>query len=102
MDEKDWKEIIYKDGKLNEEQVLKELSDYAYLIQEVPIVYEQITYGRLSYPNYPAKTVISIHDDLYWDKDIVKEDVKEILSEQSDIEDLKRELEEYFEIDSKT
>ena len=54
-----WKDIVYKDGKLNEEQVLKELSDYYFVLQEVPKVYCEITDGRLGKLNYFADGVIA-------------------------------------------
>ena len=38
----DWGHIIYKDGKLDEEQILKELADYSFLMHQVAIVYEHV------------------------------------------------------------
>jgi hypothetical protein len=58
-----WKDIIYKDGKINEEQVMKELADFYFVIQEVPKVYCHVTGGMLSYVTYPAQTIISVADD---------------------------------------
>ena len=38
-----WKDIIYKDGKIDEEQVMKELHDYSFLMEQASLVYEQIS-----------------------------------------------------------
>ena len=43
-----WKEIIYKDGKIDEEQVLKELADHYFMLEEIPKVYCHATGGLLS------------------------------------------------------
>jgi uncharacterized protein (DUF433 family) len=66
MSERDddfWRDIIYKDGKLDEQAVLNELADYRFLLREVPIVYEHVTGGRMSYTTYFAHDVIREHDD---------------------------------------
>lgn len=55
-----WKEIICdKDGKVDIEQVKKELCDYYKILQEVPKVYSEVTGGVLSKPLYDAETVLS-------------------------------------------
>jgi len=72
-----WKSIIYKNGKLDEDQVLKELFDYYFVMQQVPKVYYHITNGLLSKLMYTAETVTAVADD-YLNKDYVhKDDVKE-------------------------
>lgn len=73
-----WKDIIYKDGKLDEEQVLKELSDYYFVLQEVPKVYCEITNGRLSKPHYHAAAVIAEFNDCQ------QENFKEWLKDECD------------------
>jgi hypothetical protein len=59
-----WKKICTNpDGSLNLEQIKKELADFHYLIQEVPKVYCEITGNKMSYPNYPANSVLQAYED---------------------------------------
>lgn len=59
-----WDDIIRNpDGSLNEDQVHLELADYGHLIREVPKVYDAITGGTLSKPNYFAHAVIGVYED---------------------------------------
>lgn len=74
-----WKDIIYKDGKLDEEQVLKELYDFMVAMQEVPKVYCHITGGKLSKINYPASTIIAVADDLISEQYVDKDDLRSLL-----------------------
>jgi len=66
-----WKEIIYKDGKIDEEQVLKELADFYFMMQQVPKVYDSL--AGLSKPLYFADVVINAAneriDKYYVDKE---------------------------------
>ena len=59
-----WREIVYKDGKLDEEAVLNELADYRFLMAQVSDVYCHITGGRMSKPMHYAKDVIAQHDEI--------------------------------------
>jgi len=74
-----WKDIIYKNGKLDEEQVLKELCDYMYVMKEVPKVYCHITGGKLSKIMYPASTIIAVADDLISEECVYKDDIRSLL-----------------------
>ena len=58
-----WKDIIYRDGKIDEEQVLKELSDFYYVMKQVPRIYCHITGGKLSKVMYSAETIIAESND---------------------------------------
>lgn len=53
-----WKDLVEKNGKLNKDQIMRELSDYYFLLEEVPKVYDAISGGRLSYPNYFSDVMI--------------------------------------------
>ena len=94
-----WKEIIYKDGKLDEEQMFKELSDFRFVMHNVSKVYDHVTGGKLSKIMYTAETVIAEADDLLTKtvEEDVKEATEELLSEQAELrrenEKLKSELE---------
>ena len=77
-----WKDIIYKDGKLDEEAILKELSDYYMVIQEVPKVYCHITGGLMSKIFYEAQVVIDEYERIL-DRDYVyKDDVRDLLGDE--------------------
>jgi hypothetical protein len=58
-----WKRLVETDGKLDLDKVARELSDYHGVLKEVPKVYDHVTGGLLSKPNYHARGVISAADD---------------------------------------
>jgi len=60
-----WKGIIEVNGEVSMNNLVKELCDYLYLLEQVPIVYGHITGGILSKPNYNAHDVIAEADDSY-------------------------------------
>lgn len=61
-----WKRIVEnEDGSLNIDQVKRELSDFYYMIEEVPKVYYHVTGGIISKPNTKSSAVISIADENY-------------------------------------
>jgi len=80
-----WKDLVYKDGKLDEESVLKELSDYQWMIHEMSILTEHLSIGKLSYPNYPARTIIGEHDAHCHDNCTDKDDHTEALAQQESL-----------------
>ena len=92
---KDW-DWLYKDGKLDEEAVLKEISDYDFVLNEVPKVYCEITGGLLSKLTYPANVVLAEFNERFWDKVIITDDIKEMIKSAKTLEELKEELESYF------
>lgn len=54
-----WKLIVEKDGEVDMEQVKKELHDFHFIMGEVSKVYDSLTGGQLSKPNYYADGVIN-------------------------------------------
>lgn len=94
-----WKDIVCnEDGSINVEQVKKELSDYYFILEQVPKVYTHITNGLLSKPNYYAKTVIDEFESCQSkliEKEIVKDDLLQILGGEIS-EETKKEIEDYF------
>lgn len=91
-----WKDLIYTKGKLDEKKVMNELSDFYYIMEQVPKVYCAVTGGRLSKLMYPADTVIGIFEDLYYDKEITQDDVNQMIGDCDSLEELKDELRNYF------
>ncbi len=73
-----WSEIVCNpDGSLNKEEVMKELYDYHFVLENVPKVYCAITNNTLSKPNYHAHAVISCYEEhLQADIDQAIEDYK--------------------------
>ncbi len=91
-----WKDLVYTKGKLDEKKVLNELSDYYFMLEEVPKVYCAVTNYSLSKPNYYASEVISMFEDLYLDKGITHDDVQDMIKGCDTLKELKKELKEYF------
>jgi|SRR5665213_224233 len=58
-----WKDIVVKDGELDVAQVKLELEDYHQILENVPKVYDMVTGGLLSKPNYEAEVVIAAFND---------------------------------------
>jgi len=96
LNKKDWEDIIYKDRKIDEEQVMKKLGDYAFIMSEVSEVYEYMV--GLSKINYFAKTIIGLVDERWESKDITKSDVIDIIEDCDNLEGIKEELKNYFKI----
>ena len=73
-----WVPIIFdmENGRLNLEQLKKELYDYSMLLENVPKVYCEITGGRISKPNTNPDAVISEYNDVLTEivNDAIKED----------------------------
>lgn len=72
-----------EDGTLNLDQIQRELADYAFILEQVPSVYSEITGGTLSKPNYHAKTVIAVYEDNV--NEIVKNHIEEIIDHIDDM-----------------
>lgn len=67
-----WWEGVYDDKPLTKEQIVNELTDYAFVLNQVPVVYKAVTGGKMSKPNYYADDVIREAQD-YTDKQIENE-----------------------------
>ena len=79
-----WKAIICnKDGSINLKQLKKELSDFSFIMEQIPIVYSNITGNRLSKLMYYADTVIKVANEYQEEliQDLLKEEKEEILSD---------------------
>lgn len=75
-----WKEICSNpDGSVNLDQIKRELADYAFMLDEVPKVYTEVTGNTLFKPNYYANTVIGYYEDHV--NELVKFQVEDIVGE---------------------
>lgn len=101
--EKEWSEfwrslVTKEDGSIDLEQIKKELSDYSFILEEVPKVYSHI--ANLSYPNYYAQDIISEADEKYrrLHGDMIRDDIGEIIDDENmDSDEKLKEIREYIE-----
>ncbi len=85
-----WKDIIMnEDGTVNLNQVKKELSDFSFMIDQVPRVYEEL--AGLSKPNYYADTIIGLARERQ--EEHLKEDLQELVNEMVECETVDEVLE---------
>lgn len=88
-----WKGIIYKDGKIDEEQVMKELSDFSDFMDRFGSLLCEVTGNRMSKLNYTKGAMISCANDH------LEECVNDALAEreQEHYESVKMQLEELLD-----
>jgi hypothetical protein len=91
-----WKNIVEVRGKPSMTRIKAELSDYRFLLQNVPIVYSELV--GLGYPNYPAHVILQEHGERYLNKETTQEDVADMINGCTDLEKLKNELRKYFDL----
>jgi len=59
-----WKDLVENlDGTINKDRLIRELSDYYWLLSSVSLVYDHVTGGRISKPNTLPEEVIVEADD---------------------------------------
>ena len=58
-----WKPIIEASGEPSFDQIMRELSDYKFLMDQASKVYYHVTGGLLSKTNYHAHTVTDVADE---------------------------------------
>jgi len=75
----------YPDG-MTAQQAANELSDYAFLLEQVSKVYCHVTGGRLSKTNYHASAVIGVHDELRQEEidEALEEERQSVLGDRDD------------------
>jgi hypothetical protein len=59
-----WVPLLQTDGVWDAEKIKNEIHDFAFLIEQVPCVYDHVTGGRLSKHMYSWETVTSVADDV--------------------------------------
>ena len=95
-----WKDIVEnEDGTLNVEQVKKELADYSMVMDNCLSAYEEMSGGLITKPNTYFSEVLKIFQEKFWNVDFVKDDIRDMLKDVDDIEALKSELIEYFDLE---
>lgn len=93
-----WKDIVEKDGVLNKDQVMRELSDFSKLLDAVPRVYMAVTGGRISKPLTYVEHVLSEFEERFLDKDCTQDDVRDILMSDETPEDKLEQIRDYLDI----
>ena len=92
------KDIVEKDWKLDKEQVMKELSDFSYLIDNLPRLYSHITWGTISKVMTDVDTIMNIYDEKMEDErndmlnlfmfDLIRIKLKNWMCDWSDIKEV--------------
>lgn len=60
-----WKDICAQDEKLDLDQIKRELHDYKVLLDEVSVVYDVLTGGKISNPFADKDTVLKYVEEYY-------------------------------------
>lgn len=95
-----WKDIVEnEDGTLNKEQVKKELFDFSMVMDNCSSAYEEMSGSLITKPNTYFSEVLKIFQEKFWNVDFVKDDIRDMLKDIDDIEALKSELIEYFDLE---
>ncbi|QJI52394.1 hypothetical protein [Psychrobacillus phage Perkons] len=90
-----WKGIVEnEDGTLNKDQVMRELADYQFIMDQLIDVYEEVTVGRISKLMTYGSEVVRIHDEHFINRSFAIDDISEMAEDgfvelQSVIEYLK-------------
>lgn len=94
-----WKDLVEENGVLDKDKVMRELSDYEFMLDQVPKVYCEVTGSRISKPNTYAYEVIGQFNELFDRKDWYEDDLKDILdSEKTSAEEKLEEIRNYFNL----
>jgi hypothetical protein len=94
-----WKDLVEVNGKLDKDAIMRELSDYSFMLEQVPLVYCEVTNSRISKPNTYAFEVIGQFNELYDRKDWYEDDLKDILDEEkTTAEEKLQEIKDYFNL----
>ena len=94
-----WKDIVEnEDGTLNKEQVKKELCDFSMVMDNCTRAYVEMTCNLISKPNTKFFEVLRIFENKFWEKEYVRDDMRETIDRCSTLEELKEELIDYFEL----
>ena len=98
--ESHWKGLVCDDsGLLILERVKNELFDYYNMIDRMTIITCEVTGNVLSYPNYPAETILELFREHYINKGIAKDDMLMLVKESGDIDEILEEIDNYFDVD---
>lgn len=99
-----WKDIIEnEDGSINKDQLMRELADYSMVMHNCAMAYSTMTNQAISKQNTLFSEVESIFSDIYFSKEDYdvygcSEDLITILNDCDNIEELKKDIIDYFDI----
>lgn len=95
-----WKDIVEKDGKLNKDQIMRELSDFSFMLDQVPKVYCEVSGGMISKTNTYAYEVIEEFNERFLDKAITQDDLRDMVEDCKTKKELVDEIKDYFELNN--
>lgn len=99
-----WKGIVEnEDGTLNKDQIMRELSDYSMVMDHCSSAYSVMTDGIISKSNTLFSAVEGIFNENYFNKNTYDaygciDDIKTILNDCDNINELKNQIREYFDM----
>ena len=93
-----WKGIIEnEDGSLNKEQIMKELYDYYYVMDNCSAAYDLMSCGIISKPNTCFSAVRGLFEENYIKKDFAKDDlINCVLCKEMTYEEIIEAIRDYF------
>ena len=93
-----WKEIVEnEDGSLNKLQIMKELCDYYYVMDNCSRAYELMSGGMISKPNTHFYQVEGLFNERYIEKSLAKDDLVDgVLCKEMTYEEIIDAIKEYF------
>lgn len=83
-----WADLVEIGGMLNLDRVARELADFSHLMSQVPLVYDHVTSGLMTKPNYYAADVVAASNDRV--ERIVEENLADF--EREEVAPLRREI----------
>jgi hypothetical protein len=90
-----WAPILDAPDVDREDQIRRELHDYSFLMDEVPLVYDHVSGNRISKPNTMAFEVINQHDEVFVNQGCVADDLRALVRDASDFDELKKLVGDY-------
>lgn len=97
-----WQSILYEDGVLDVNQMMRELIDYSFILKQLPTIYSEITNGTLSKPFYTADTVLKLFREHFREPaaliNLLVDDWDIIVSDCETKEEIKQKVFDYLEI----
>ena len=96
-----WKPLLFTEGNLDEQKIKNEMLDLIFCYDQISEVYCNLTGGQLSYANYYSDDIICAIEDLHYDKECVQSDIKDMIKGCKNLNDLKKDLANYFDLEER-
>jgi hypothetical protein len=96
-----WRPLLFTEGYLDEQKIKNEMLDLIFCYDQISNVYCELTGSQLSYATYYSDDIIRTIEDLHYDKECVQEDIKDMIKDCKDLNGLKKDLANYFDLEEK-